>query len=905
MSSNIMKVYYGVDRLPYKDSARSVHYPIVGQEFKGASDITEIRFYVDRIGGTENTLWVANTKLPNGNIGYKKLEATRDSEIGEYYVSLSLSQFYTQYKGDVYISLNGYQGGVELHEEEDGNYTLVGNPIMSATGSIKLTVAYSVQPLPSDIYEYISLDDILAYISGLPTQEFIQNRSVPRVQITNTQYNNTPIADIISEYGFIATEFEPYTFVLEIKGVSNYGTYLIDIVGASSLTPEQAKVKVIDLVRVRDGVTSATFDISTNTFKDLITGLAFNTYVRQTNGTYKVYGTNDSGNATYYNVDEDSVGNGKVVRRDTNSQIVVPLTPTANGHATSKSYVDTFGYSISMSLDSSTYVLTLLLKDKNNNTLSTQTIDLPLESVVVSGEYDSDTQSIILTLQNGNTITIPVGDLISGLATTTDLQNGLATKQDTLTFDNTPTQGSTNPVTSGGIKSYVDSHGGGLAEYEVQTDTNVQGFVSSNALYGTLFVLVCENTKYFAYFYWQDFQQNKSAFEIEEIGGTARFQGYQVDLSNLTFDDILDDTYSAFYELESNKVTSLSQSSTNTQYPSAKCVYDNLQDLREVAEGKCKTYVLSYNETPNAYNFGSSEYYDATSKSFIEFQSAAELTTWVDGASCLNSNFNSQNDTVGMPVGTLTNNFLIFRNAGTKDYSYIRVKDIFVNSANLQTLMKRGDIILVVQTDVPDRWYSANYNVVGVNTLFYKLETAKVDLTNYYTKAQSDSKYALLSTLAPAYDNTATYSVGDKCVYGGKLFICTTAITQAEDFDNTHWQEMTIAGDYVDTSSAQTISGDKTFTTGTKLEFQAMSNTYFLKGDSSYLLVLGIGNSNYYYWSNNYFEPAVNNSKDLGTNIFKWRNLYLSGNISDGTNEVSVADLAALITYAKAQGWIS
>lgn len=37
-----------------------------------------------------------------------------------------------------------------------------------------------------------------------------------------------------------------------------------------------------------------------------------------------------------------------------------------------------------------------------------------------------------------------------------------------------------------------------------------------------------------------------------------------------------DDGATASYEQTSNKVTSLSSSSTNTQYPSAKCVYDNL-----------------------------------------------------------------------------------------------------------------------------------------------------------------------------------------------------------------------------------------------------------------------------------------------------------------------------------------
>lgn len=38
---------------------------------------------------------------------------------------------------------------------------------------------------------------------------------------------------------------------------------------------------------------------------------------------------------------------------------------------------------------------------------------------------------------------------------------GLEDKQNTLTFDSTPTEGSSNPVTSGGVKKYVDEHSGG------------------------------------------------------------------------------------------------------------------------------------------------------------------------------------------------------------------------------------------------------------------------------------------------------------------------------------------------------------------------------------------------------------------------------------------------------------
>lgn len=79
-----------------------------------------------------------------------------------------------------------------------------------------------------------------------------------------------------------------------------------------------------------------------------------------------------------------------------------------------------YGASFELSIDPSTYVITAVLKDQDGTALSTQTIDLPLESLVVSGTYDSTTKTIILTLDNGDTITIPIGDLVSGLESVTN-----------------------------------------------------------------------------------------------------------------------------------------------------------------------------------------------------------------------------------------------------------------------------------------------------------------------------------------------------------------------------------------------------------------------------------------------------------------------------------------------------
>ena len=75
-----------------------------------------------------------------------------------------------------------------------------------------------------------------------------------------------------------------------------------------------------------------------------------------------------------------------------------------------------YGASLEMTIDPDTYVITTVLKDQNGNVLGqAQSIDLPLESVVVSGNYDAATKTIILTLEGGSTISIPVGDLVNGL----------------------------------------------------------------------------------------------------------------------------------------------------------------------------------------------------------------------------------------------------------------------------------------------------------------------------------------------------------------------------------------------------------------------------------------------------------------------------------------------------------
>ena len=77
-----------------------------------------------------------------------------------------------------------------------------------------------------------------------------------------------------------------------------------------------------------------------------------------------------------------------------------------------------YAVDIAMELNNQTYVLTTQLKDQDGNNIGHErVINLPMDSMVVQGEYDNITKNIILTLNNGNTVVVPIGDLISGLQT--------------------------------------------------------------------------------------------------------------------------------------------------------------------------------------------------------------------------------------------------------------------------------------------------------------------------------------------------------------------------------------------------------------------------------------------------------------------------------------------------------
>ena len=158
-----IKVFYDNNGLPYKDKELQVHFPIVGSAFQGASQSTEIKFYTDNILSDESSIWFAVSKLPNGQTGYTVLQNGSDSD-GNYYL-LKLTSFHTQYKGDVYINLQAYAGGVEF-DEDDETFIPVGVPIIYVSGSIKLAINYATGIIDGGEIDINTWQELVSYLSN-------------------------------------------------------------------------------------------------------------------------------------------------------------------------------------------------------------------------------------------------------------------------------------------------------------------------------------------------------------------------------------------------------------------------------------------------------------------------------------------------------------------------------------------------------------------------------------------------------------------------------------------------------------------------------------------------------------------------------------------------------------------
>ena len=114
------------------------------------------------------------------------------------------------------------------------------------------------------------------------------------------------------------------------------------------------------------------------------------------------------------------------------------------------------------------------------------------------------------------------------------------------------------------------------------------------------------------------------------------------------------------------------------------------------------------------------------------------------------------------------------------------------------------------------------------------------------------------------YDNTATYAVNDLCIYNNTLYICITAIINAENWNSTHWKAISVK----DMLIAINESDGKVTEMNKTINVSNINGALALSGGT----MTGDINSQQ-------IVPKTNNAYDLGNASFLYKDLYLNGKI--------------------------
>ncbi len=155
---------------------------------------------------------------------------------------------------------------------------------------------------------------------------------------------------------------------------------------------------------------------------------------------------------------------------------------------------------------------------------------------------------------------------------------------------------------------------------------------------------------------------------------------------------------------------------SDSKVPSSKLVKGQLDEIREIASGLSTTYTADYTETvatlKTKFNNGMTIYkWDGYEDDFVEIASATEL----DSLTIRNSALNSQNYELDLSTVLGSTGFLAIQKSATEMY-------LIADGSHGIPLLKNNDNVLIINANVPDRWYS--------NGKLYAVQTKDLTKTN-------------------------------------------------------------------------------------------------------------------------------------------------------------------------------
>mgnify|MGYP003294216463 CR=1 FL=1 len=292
-------------------------------------------------------------------------------------------------------------------------------------------------------------------------------------------------------------------------------------------------------------------------------------------------------------------------------------------------------------------------------------------------------------------------------------------------------------------------------------------------------------------------------------------------------------------------------------------IENNLQNVIEIAEGKTQTYVINYNaRLPEEEALMYVPYYDNNGNrvsSYSDLQAYLGVD-WDLSNELVNNKFNSNTEQVTMYDSDSGRGYIL-ANRTMSDGS---ARNVFVKTFDRGiSFLNSGDIIIVQQTDVPDRWVSGGSA--------YKMETSKIDLSTVVHKTGDEE-----------ITGVKTFNGGIKLAQGEKVDLGNNAKIYLGQYNN-----LIIDGGNTDTIS---LNAYETYINNLKVsgkvdlgkQVEVYSNEY------NGFVIKNLGVVNYAFYSGYCIVPsiypAVNNAYDVGSNNNGYyRKGYINEIVSEGT----------------------
>lgn len=747
----IIDVYYDRHGYPFKDRELTARFPVVGSEFLGASQTTTIRFHYEQIGTDEN-VYTVESKRPDGKTGSQLLSKNTT----EHYAEMSLSGWYSECKGDLFLSLKVYRGGTTAtYNEETQLWEVNGVPVIESTGAIKLAINYTPMGRYENYNDAIgTYQDVLgALATKLDTIKGIVGIS-GLSQVDTTEYEEGQLffdVDTKNIYKLESGEFVKINNKLEIVDVSGQ-TYqeLLDKYGTQPFMSYFEETTNIAVYQFKQNGND--YALYVWTYKN---GCLYMPYVDMsaifsiddfTNLEYEkapvITLNNDMGTLSDFELQQVQQPNASLKLGDLyfikayEDDNLIEFWHYNVGHISSNSYV---GYhNISISKQNKYYRLGSVEELFYDKTKTDQLLNAK------QNELHSGTNIKTLTVGNNQ----PVSLLGSGTI-------------------NIPTGGSGGDAEWGSI-------GGDIAD---QTDLQ------------------------------NEFQ------EVREIA-TGRTRSTIISYlkeapTEQTF------SQSLYYDLRGNKIETWSDfvafvngrtfanSKFNSQNDDIEIDYDEY-------------IIFDYHTSQTVYR-GDEAYEVDTANDYLSEGDIiiVKETTDQQGETIPDRWVYISDQT--LVCSKLETSKVNLDNYSTKTETSTEVNKVAHDIAveyDESTLYGIGDLCIKDKllykcntNDTTGTWDSTKWDLTTVNSELGVIKGNYVKTSDY----QSDLT-KINNNFAPIYDSTATYSVGDLCIYQGTLYKCITAISTAEAFDSTHWLAYSVKdvgeGLNIIDSSEMTISGN-------------------------------------------------------------------------------------------------